>query len=293
MPILTNKLGLTSYNTITDASSVSFYTFFNQSSGSATTQNLGILDRYATDTSACIARGFAESSASTTILSASVAILNGDVVKVRFLNSDVPPTPSTGCSILYFDTSGSMHAFNSGSNINITNTLMNSPYQKFDRKGDLYISTGSKSGSILASGGEGQYLKVTGSAPAGVAWVSDSWGLNIILGNIVGGVITAGSKVAVEMPFSGSITSVRMFADTSSGSVSVEIKKATYSNYPTLTIITGSASKPTITVGNAKMQDATLSNWTRTFDAGDVITFDVKECATIKQVTVSLRGSKD
>jgi len=63
MPILTNKLGLTSYNTVTDASSVSFYTFFNQSSGSATTQNLGILDRYATDTSACIARGFTETSA--------------------------------------------------------------------------------------------------------------------------------------------------------------------------------------------------------------------------------------
>ena len=287
MPILTNKLGLTSYNTVTDASSVSFYTFFNQSSGSATTQNLGILDRYATDTSACIARGFAESSASTTILSASVAILNGDVVKVRFLNSAVPPTPSTGCSILYFDTSGSMHAFNSGSNINITNTLMQSSYQKFDRKGDLYVASGSKTGSIVAIGVEGQMLISASTLTPAMKWKDNEVGINLIIGNGTS-FVAAGIKGFLEIPFNMQPQTARLLGD-ASGSLTVIIKKMTYSGFPTSASV--SSTHPYLS-STQKYEDTSLSGWITQWNKGDILEISTNISADIKQATLSITGKK-
>jgi len=53
--ITTTKLGLTSYNTITDASTVTVYDYIDNTSGSLPTQNLGIIDRFATETSGSFA----------------------------------------------------------------------------------------------------------------------------------------------------------------------------------------------------------------------------------------------
>lgn len=50
----TTKLGLISYNTALDASSKTVYEYVNEVSGSLTTQNLGILDNFATEVSASI-----------------------------------------------------------------------------------------------------------------------------------------------------------------------------------------------------------------------------------------------
>jgi hypothetical protein len=50
----TPYLGLTSYQTVTDASSVLIYDYVDQTSGSSSTQNLGIIDTHASNTSASL-----------------------------------------------------------------------------------------------------------------------------------------------------------------------------------------------------------------------------------------------
>lgn len=54
MTKITPNLGLTTYSTITDASSVLIYTYINTVSGSGIAQNLGIIDAYAGEISASI-----------------------------------------------------------------------------------------------------------------------------------------------------------------------------------------------------------------------------------------------
>jgi hypothetical protein len=54
MPNITPNLGLTTYNAITDASSVLLYDYIDAVSGSRTTENLGKLDRYAGEISGSI-----------------------------------------------------------------------------------------------------------------------------------------------------------------------------------------------------------------------------------------------
>lgn len=54
MTAITPNLNLITYSTITDASSVLLYGYFDQVSGSGATQNLGIIDTFAGNTSASI-----------------------------------------------------------------------------------------------------------------------------------------------------------------------------------------------------------------------------------------------
>jgi hypothetical protein len=102
-----------------------------------------------------------------------------------------------------------------------------------------------------------------------------------------GAVIPTGVKGDIELPFSGTITAVRMFADVS-GSIVVDIWKDTYSNHPPTGAdsITASA-KPTISSAT-KSQNSTLTGWTTSFSAGDILRYNVDSATTVTRVTVAL-----
>ncbi len=103
----------------------------------------------------------------------------------------------------------------------------------------------------------------------------------------LGATITTGIKGDMEIPFDCTITSVRLFAD-QQGSIVVDIYKSNFSNFPPGAINTiTSASKPTIS-NNSKYEDSTLTGWTSTITAGDVLRFTVDSVSTITRLTVSL-----
>ena len=107
-----------------------------------------------------------------------------------------------------------------------------------------------------------------------------------------GAAITTGQKGYIEVPFACTITSARSFAD-QSGSIVVDIKKDTYANFPP----SGSgdsicaSAKPTISAA-AKSQDTTLTGWTTSVAAGDIIGFDVESISTITRYTIVLTVTK-
>lgn len=137
-----------------------------------------------------------------------------------------------------------------------------------------------------------------------VAWVNDenryyyfdgsSWELvagSASLSFVIDGggeVITTGVKGDLEVPFDCEITSATLLADVS-GSVKIDIWKDTYTNFPPLDgdTITG-GNEPEIS-GATKDQDGTLTNWTKSLSAGDILRFYVDSCATITRVTLALR----
>lgn len=106
-----------------------------------------------------------------------------------------------------------------------------------------------------------------------------------------GATITTGLKGYLEIPFGCVIDRWTLLAD-QSGSIVVDVWKDTYGNAPPVVgdVITASA-KPTIS-GAVKAQSSTLTGWTTSITAGDILAFNVNSVATVQRVTLSLRVRK-
>lgn len=103
-----------------------------------------------------------------------------------------------------------------------------------------------------------------------------------------GGVaIFTGQKGHLSLPFAGEIISASLLAD-QSGDIIVDIWKDTYGSFPPTVgdSITASA-KPTLS-SEQKSLDETLTGWTKTFSAGDVLAFNVDSIDAIERVTLIL-----
>jgi hypothetical protein len=105
-----------------------------------------------------------------------------------------------------------------------------------------------------------------------------------------GSVLTVGTTVDVIFPVALTITSWTMLADVS-GSAVIDLWKDTYANYPPTIAdtITGSAI-PTITTA-IKNTSSTLTGWTITVNANDIIRFNVTSATTITRLTISIQGT--
>jgi hypothetical protein len=99
--------------------------------------------------------------------------------------------------------------------------------------------------------------------------------------------IATGVHGFVQVPVVGTITAARMFAD-QSGSIVIDVWKDTYVNFPpTDADSITSATPPTISTAQ-KSEDTTLSSWTTSISAGDVLGFNVDSVTDITRVTLQL-----
>lgn len=115
-----------------------------------------------------------------------------------------------------------------------------------------------------------------------IGYAIDGGGVPISLG-------VAGSGVTV--PFDCIIQSVTLQANLT-GSIVIDIWKDTYANYPpTVADSICASAKPTISASN-KSLDVTLTGWTKTITAGDVLYFNVDSCSTITSCTLTLKASR-
>ena len=103
-----------------------------------------------------------------------------------------------------------------------------------------------------------------------------------------GSAITTGEKGHLEIPFDCTILQASLLAD-QSGSIVVDIWKDVYANFPPTVADTITASaKPTLSSAQ-KAQDSTLTGWTTTITAGDVLAFKVDSATTVTRVVLSLK----
>ena len=105
-----------------------------------------------------------------------------------------------------------------------------------------------------------------------------------------GSAIATGIKGDLEIPFACTITEAELLAD-QAGSVVVDIWKDTYANFPPTVADTITASaKPTLSSAN-KSKDSTLTGWTTSVAAGDILRFNIDSVSTITRLTVILKLS--
>jgi hypothetical protein len=108
-----------------------------------------------------------------------------------------------------------------------------------------------------------------------------------------GSALTAKNYGYIEVPYSCTIKTATLLGD-ASGSVVVDIYKCTYANFaPGTHPVSGdkiTASAPPTISSAFKSQDSTLTGWTTTLTAGDILAFTITGSpATITRVTASLK----
>ena len=142
-------------------------------------------------------------------------------------------------------------------------------------------------GSVSSIG----WTAITGK-PAYTAIDTTNGGINYVIDG-GGSAITTGEKDCIRIPddFSGTITGITLLANVS-GSIVLDIWKDTYANFPPTVADTITASaKPTISSG-VKSEDTTLTGWTKTLTAGDVLKFNIDSCTDITKCTVIINYTR-
>jgi hypothetical protein len=104
--------------------------------------------------------------------------------------------------------------------------------------------------------------------------------------------IATGFAGVLVVPWACTITQVTLLsADPAitSGSIVIDIWKDSYTNYPpTVADSICASAKPTLSSA-IKSQDATLTGWTTTIAAGEILGFNVDSVSSVKRVRVDLQ----
>ena len=134
-----------------------------------------------------------------------------------------------------------------------------------------------------AGGAANDVLQFDGSQNA--SFVTNTRSLNFVIDG-GGSAITTGKKGVIVLDGNYTVTGWTIIAD-QSGSIVVDVNRATYTNFPTTASIAGTE-LPTLS-SVQKNEDLTLSSWTTTLSARDVLEFEVDSASTVTRVTVALR----
>jgi hypothetical protein len=82
----------------------------------------------------------------------------------------------------------------------------------------------------------------------------------------------------IQLDYSCTINSWTIITNSSSGSAQFDIKKSNYATYPTTTSIVASA--PPLVTTSQKATSSTLTGWTTTITAGDIVEFYLTSVST-------------
>jgi hypothetical protein len=178
--------------------------------------------------------------------------------------------------------------------------------------GALDHTSAVRQGLRLPQGATGAFTDITGSTEGWIAWSTDddklmcndgtAWapcttessttsGISVTIG-YEGTDIIGGTLVYMPIPFGCTVTGFTLVAD-ESGDVEVDILKTTYANFPASFASITSASPPALS-SSQKDTDSTLTGWTTSITAGDVLQFYVEASPvpTVDQITLTLAVTK-
>ena len=113
----------------------------------------------------------------------------------------------------------------------------------------------------------------------------------VIISTASGTEIADGAQAWVEIPWACTISRVTALAD-QSGSIVVDLWVDSYANFPpTDDDSICDSTPPTITTAT-KSQDSTLTSWTTSLSAGDILCAYVESCTDIEQVTIAIKVTR-
>lgn len=106
-----------------------------------------------------------------------------------------------------------------------------------------------------------------------------------------GSALTTGVKGDLVIPWNCTVTGWTLLAD-QSGSIVIDVWRDSYANYPpTVADTIAGSEKPTLSSAT-KNQDLTLTTWTTSLSAGDILRFKVDSVATVQRVTLAIHVTR-
>ena len=100
-------------------------------------------------------------------------------------------------------------------------------------------------------------------------------------------VLTGTTAITVSVPVNGTLTGYRITTRGGPGSCTIKVRKSSYASFPgSLADITGGAHCVLSSAHAA--EDTTLSGWSTSLSAGDVLEFALSSAATVKQAVLLL-----
>lgn len=144
--------------------------------------------------------------------------------------------------------------------------------------GELAINTHDGRLFLRKDNGTPSIVDVTGASATGsIGFLIDGGGVPI----------SPGLKGSIAVPFGCMITSWTLMTDVA-GSVTLDLWRSSFASYPPTASqsITGSA-KPMIN-SDVKAQSSSLTGWTTTLEAGDILAFNVDAVSNLTRLSVGL-----
>lgn len=129
-----------------------------------------------------------------------------------------------------------------------------------------------------------------GTGPTGPTGPNGTQSFTVPIGD-GSNVIQTGDWVDVKVPANATVTGWTLtgtkYISGSTGSMVCDIEKTTYSNFPSSFASITASAKPTISAAS-KGQSSTLTGWTTTLTAGDILRIQVDSCSTITLATLTI-----
>jgi hypothetical protein len=133
----------------------------------------------------------------------------------------------------------------------------------------------------------------TQNLSADVSFTIAAGGSSATIGTTIdgsGGTITVGQKGYVQVPYACTITAWRLIANTA-GSIVVDIWKTAAPTIPTVANVITASAKPTLS-GQQTAASSTLTGWTTSVAADDIIGFNVNSATTVSWVILQIFVTK-
>jgi hypothetical protein len=133
----------------------------------------------------------------------------------------------------------------------------------------------------------------TQNLSADVSFTIAAGGSSATIGTTIdgsGGTITLGQKGYVQVPYACTITGWRLIANTA-GSIVVDIWKTAAPTIPTAANVITASAKPTLS-GQQTAASSTLTGWTTSVAADDIIGFNVNSATTVSWVILQIFVTK-
>lgn len=166
----------------------------------------------------------------------------------------------------------------------------------YDSTADAWLVC-DRPGDMLASGSNPDLVAIealAGTTGALRKTAANTWSLDdgtttiTFIRDGLGAALATGIAGDIEIPFACTITGVAALAD-QTGSVVVDLWKDTYANFPPTDADSITSAAPVTISAGTKSLDTTLTGWTTSVAAGDIIRFNIDSCSAITRLTISLR----